>query len=180
MVKLCDNRQGGFSLIEVVIALALLGVVLAIGYNYFNFGFRSYQTGERQAIAQTGVRTGIDFAVKELRYADTVELSNSIPAGLDDFYYIYQENNSVIYQSPDQKKILLDSNQDQIVYSFLLSEVKFDITSNITLVISTLIAAEDIYSLGANVQVLNLTNLNDYSDTTASGQKATVVKYTKP
>ena len=63
------SNQQGFSLIELLITLALAGVVMGAIYGVFISSNRSYRTQDNIADAQQRVRVGIDFMVDDIRVA---------------------------------------------------------------------------------------------------------------
>ena len=88
----------GLSVIELLIALSLLGIVLALGFSYFFFGANTFKVGETQSNLQRDIRLTSDFITREVRNAIDLALfdSNSgIPTGGDGNNYIYL-NESII------------------------------------------------------------------------------------
>lgn len=112
--------QGGYSLVELVIVLALLGVILAIGYNFYFYTTQAFKEGEKQAAVQQNVRVVADFITKELRYASIIQIldsSASIPAAgsiFDDFNYIFiNSTGSVEHRSKTGSRIIFSSDINQ-------------------------------------------------------------------
>jgi type IV pilus assembly protein PilW len=70
MKKLLEkNNQSGFSLTEMMIVLAILGVVLAAMYNTFTHQQKSYSVQDNVSVMQQNVRVGLDYLVKDIRMA---------------------------------------------------------------------------------------------------------------
>ncbi len=168
------KQQQGLSLIELVIVLSLLGMVLAAGYNYLSFGLSSYARGEKQTVAQHGLRLTSNYVKNELRYASLVEIivvpdgfgSNDAAAG---YGYFYTDNNSIIHIDPaGQSKVLADGPADELDYSvtFLASNSEQSYLDTYaeylpeqfyeTLIVFILDADQGFYTLGTSVQILNL------------------------
>jgi type IV pilus assembly protein PilW len=59
----------GFTLAELLVVMAIIGVVLGAIYGVFTSSDRSYRTQDRVANAQQSVRVGIDFMVRDIRMA---------------------------------------------------------------------------------------------------------------
>lgn len=79
VINLLRDRRG-LTLVELVVALALFGVVLGVGYLFFDYGYRSFVVGELQSNLQRDVRTAAEAITKELRPAHAVIISNdSVP-----------------------------------------------------------------------------------------------------
>lgn len=62
-------KADGFTIIEVLVAMAIVGVVMGAIYNVFNSSNRSYHTQERVADAQQRVRTGVSYMARDIRMA---------------------------------------------------------------------------------------------------------------
>jgi len=59
----------GVTLVELIIVIAILGVVLAATYNMFSFQQKSYIIQDNVAVMQQNVRVGLAFMVREIRMA---------------------------------------------------------------------------------------------------------------
>jgi general secretion pathway protein J len=60
------RAQSGFTLIELVIALAMLGVMMVLLYSGLQFSFRSWDAGELHGRRETDRRIGENFLRREL------------------------------------------------------------------------------------------------------------------
>lgn len=69
--------ESGLTLIEVLLAMALLGLVTAAIFSFYFSGVRTWRRGVDRMDCQQSARTAVDLVVRELRFADHVE----IPAG---------------------------------------------------------------------------------------------------
>lgn len=91
---LYDNK--GLSLVELVIAMGLLGMVLSLAFMYFFFGSRTFRVGEAQSNLQRDIRLTSDFITRDVRYASELTLLDSLDTPLEDGYnYIYMDNSSI-------------------------------------------------------------------------------------
>lgn len=92
-------NEKGVSLVELLIALAILGIVLDLGMVFFNHTQNSYDRNETKYIAQSNVRLASDFINHELSYATEVSVINAgdVPnTASGDDNYIYVGNNGSI------------------------------------------------------------------------------------
>ncbi len=97
MKKLLLSRKG-LSVIELVVALSLLGIVLAVGYSYFFFGVNTFRIGETQSNLQRDIRLTSDFLTREVRNAVAISLYNSnsgLPHSADGNNYIYLDGSVI-------------------------------------------------------------------------------------
>jgi len=67
--RLVNVNTDAFTLVEILIAMAMIGIVMAGIYTVFVSTNRSYHTQDRVADAQQRVRVGIDFMVRDIRMA---------------------------------------------------------------------------------------------------------------
>ena len=63
------KREAGFSLVEMMIVIAILGVVMAAMYSMFTHQQKSYSVQDNVAMMQQNVRVGLDYLVKDIRMA---------------------------------------------------------------------------------------------------------------
>lgn len=70
-MRLAD--EDGFSLVELLMGLAILGMVVATIYGCFFAGARSWQKGVERMDHQQNGRIAVDKIIRELRYASYVE-----------------------------------------------------------------------------------------------------------
>ena len=70
------NGEQGVTLVELMIVIAILGMVMAATYNMFEFQQKSYTIQDNVAVMQQNVRVGLEYMVKEVRMA------GYIPEGL--------------------------------------------------------------------------------------------------
>ncbi len=75
-LKFILNNIQGFNLIELIIALVLMLIVLALGYNFFFLNYRAYQTGDLLAQVQFDTRMASDYITFELRNVEEISLTD--------------------------------------------------------------------------------------------------------
>ena len=63
------KKEAGFSLVEMMIVLAILGVVMAAMYSMFTHQQKSYSVQDHVSMMQQNVRVGLDYLVKDIRMA---------------------------------------------------------------------------------------------------------------
>jgi len=71
-------KEGGFTMIELMIAIGIMGIVIAGLYNLYQLGWQTYTLGATQIQLQQTARNAMDDIVSELRQAkySTVVISN--------------------------------------------------------------------------------------------------------
>lgn len=66
MIKLISNKKG-FSLIEMMVVVVILGLIILGLVTFFTGGVRSWITGQNQLSAQRNARQAMDIMVREIR-----------------------------------------------------------------------------------------------------------------
>lgn len=70
------ESESGFTLIEVMMVLVILGLVLGAIYGFLVFGYSTFASGEGRASVQTQNRIASDHITREIRNAVQIELLN--------------------------------------------------------------------------------------------------------
>jgi len=99
------KNKKGFSLIEMMIVVAILGIIILGLATFFTGGTRSWVTGQYQLEAQRNARLSMDQMVREIREANYVE--NSSLSSSIDFHTPFHGNISYSLSGNDLKR---DSN----------------------------------------------------------------------
>lgn len=71
------SNQKGITLTELMVALVLMGVVLAVGYNLVHFTQKTYSDSEKKWIAQSNTRQAAEFITSELKTAFYAKINYS-------------------------------------------------------------------------------------------------------
>jgi prepilin-type N-terminal cleavage/methylation domain-containing protein len=118
------NSEKGFTLVELLIAVALIGLVLSLAFLLYAYGLGSFDTGAAQADIQQKARLVDTLFKKELRNAGALTLA---PAGLeaeyDGFFYLesgllYRNNTPFAEGITDiQVKINRESERSILVFT---------------------------------------------------------------
>jgi len=63
------NKERGVTLVELMVTLAIFGLIISAMYNMFTFQQKSYSVQDNVTVMQQNVRVGLDYMVKEIRMA---------------------------------------------------------------------------------------------------------------
>jgi prepilin-type N-terminal cleavage/methylation domain-containing protein len=113
------RRNRGFTIVELLVALAIVGLVLGAIYAVFTSSNRSYHTQDRVVDTQQGLRVGVDFMVRDIRLA-----------GLDPeetgLFEIEQATTTLIQFTADLNMdgIIDENNRERVAYQFSGSELQ--------------------------------------------------------
>jgi prepilin-type N-terminal cleavage/methylation domain-containing protein len=171
-----NNR--GLSLVELLIALFLLGIVLALGYNYFFFGMNTFNRGEQQADIQQNARLAADFITRSTRIAERLvilEDGYNLEAVVSELnleaenyyvYHIYEDNGALWYSRIKEGEIeseLFESISGQIDF-----ELDFSTGTSAPNILALQITANDqrgggSFILDTEILILNLAMIENRS-----------------
>jgi len=74
--KLMQKRKG-VSLIELIIVLAIIGIVILLASSSHLFGLNTFSMSQEKSKNQFEVRMATDFVAKKLRYAGSIRMLSS-------------------------------------------------------------------------------------------------------
>lgn len=94
------NSRSGVSLFELIIVLAIIGIVIMVAASSDLFGLNTFRKAEENSKNQFETRMASDFITKHLRYADSLALlaspQTSAPSA-DGYNYIYVNGGELYY-----------------------------------------------------------------------------------
>lgn len=110
----------GFTILEFIIVLAIIGVVISMAFSFFSFGNKMFTKGEDQSNAQHSVRVTSMYITNEIRTSKDVMLLETKPTTFGDYNYIYFENNKIFHKKINEapKEILNYSGVSSITMEF--------------------------------------------------------------
>ncbi len=127
------KQEQGFTLIEILIVLTLLGGMVALSFTVYAFGQRAFLSGKERFQLQEEVRNVAKFITKSLRNASETGLSvlDSGHIDLTDGYqYIYLRDNIVYHFQGVETKItkpFIESLNFQLIEVESAGALKFEI-----------------------------------------------------
>lgn len=163
-MKKAKYNNKGVTLIELLIVLAIIGIVLQVLYSIFFIGNKSFNTSKNKGFAQQDSRIAYTYITNELKTAKFIS-----PNQLTGKYYSLRFENGELYKDlyneDGTKQIILISNN--------LNKVEFihlDVTSRG--IINVIIVAEEgkegkdkqDYKLNFNVLLENIPNYEELID----------------
>lgn len=97
-MKILDNKRKGISLIELVLALAILSIVIQGVYSIFFVGQKSFATGKNKGFAQQGVRVANAFLSEDLKYSTSFITNENFDSGITNskVYSVQLEDSDLI------------------------------------------------------------------------------------
>lgn len=96
------KNTAGLTLIELLVAMGILGIVLTVCFSFLFFGYRSFGTGSAQFNIQSDIRIVMETVKNEVRYASEFQVIpvSEVPSTVTDGYkYIYAEGNALKFKS---------------------------------------------------------------------------------
>ena len=152
-------HQQGIAMVELLIALALLSMVIGIGYVFYWNGTTAFSKGGRQADMHFNLSQTSQFITNELRYASDVKIHAGIPDSLDaSRRYIYVQNGSVKHVAGANTTVL-NENISSRTYTLSFSKYVDASNANNNRSVDFTVTATDSgqnYSIQSQVHPLNL------------------------
>ncbi len=75
--KSCSVREHGFSIIELLVSFAILGLIITAIFTFYFSGLSSWNRAAEKLELQQTARIALDMIIDELLYASEVEIRNS-------------------------------------------------------------------------------------------------------
>jgi prepilin-type N-terminal cleavage/methylation domain-containing protein len=132
------KNKRGFTLIELVIVLALLGIVLSMIFSPIIFSFKNFDIQNEKANIISDARATMDYLTRAIRKADTVEV---VDGNLSMDSKMYKLEDRVLFK--EAKKVMEGIDE--------LNINKVDKTINIEIVIKN--------SKGENYKLSSIINI---------------------
>ena len=91
--------KSGFTLVELIATIGIVGIVLVAAYSMANFGNSSFNKGSAKSDIQSSIRLAANYVTKELRYSSNAIILPNLPAPQDRIgKYIYVDNDGILKQ----------------------------------------------------------------------------------
>lgn len=161
MIKKNYKSQQGFTLIELMIVLVLLGFILAIAYMFFSLGISAFGQGEQRTIVQQSARLTSRFIQNEIGYAMEIIIGPEGGVVEDEYRYIFldHETKSIVFRDEEGNySMLCDSQVDGISYS-----ITFDSNEPENVVIWEIDAGDGFYVIQSRRMAKNLELYSSYN-----------------
>ncbi|MBS3898095.1 MAG: hypothetical protein KGZ54_08250 [Dethiobacter sp.] len=172
------SKEQGLSLVELIVMSSLLLTILALAYNFWQFGFTSFVSAEKRSNVQQNARMATDFIHNELRFATSVELLNpaQIPAAQDigtDTHYILLTGSKIEYRARNISQIIPKNIAGEVSFSLDFTKSDSDLLS---VVIAAVIDKQQPYSHSSQVR---LKNLSLFNETITGGTHSTAIRFVR-
>jgi len=140
------TNNKGFTMIEMVLVIAILGVLSSVIYSVFQFGINSYYSGSRQVVQQDKVVDIIQMVRSQVEEAKTVKYDRTEKVllissdNLKDIDMVDNSSKNVQCWKFDDNKLKFrpvgQTSYDDLVYDLDTSKSSFDINSEEKLAIN--------------------------------------------
>lgn len=159
----------GFTLIEVLITIGILGIVISTLYNIIFFQINAFDKSDRQSVAQSDIRYISDFITNELRYAKDIEiLSNKSDINSYEYKYIYIDNGEIFYRgygNSSFRKLNIEERNPSYDLKFWTKETENKVV---------------FYKIASNLENFELESSVNLLNTKLTKKEGIVIKYQQP
>lgn len=112
------NKRNGFTLIELVVVIAIISIVFSTIYSMNAFGIKTFKKSSDTSQNQNDVRMAAEFITKQLRYAESVQIINN-PSPATGKNSLYLENGKILYYNGENNTSIPGvSNVDDYTLAF--------------------------------------------------------------
>ncbi len=159
------KSKKGFTLVELIIAMAIASTVVSVAVSMLMFSNSVYKRGNEQQNVQSNNRLASDYIQKQVRFASDLYLTATPPtvADITDFNPEYVEriyinaSNQLVH---DQWDILTDSYKTAFITQYQIAGSNFTLNNNRLLI--NLSPSSD-FELKSEIQLPNLLSTNPSS-----------------
>ncbi|MDR5658119.1 prepilin-type N-terminal cleavage/methylation domain-containing protein [Serpentinicella sp. ANB-PHB4] len=141
MYKKIIKNNKGITLVELIVAMAIVSIIGGLTISMFSFGITAFSRSDQQYQIQSDLRFATQFITREVRNAGSVDLQGNIQDFEQDFEqsleqgynYIYYKNGELKYKaSTGEKHSLLKNVQidDQEIFSSSDNLLKIELNGN--------------------------------------------------
>lgn len=163
------KKTGGFTLVELMVALGLLSLVVIGGFRLYYFTDRSFVRGAITADIQADIHLAMQRIANELRVAHNPRFitKDEIPEVIElvegggpednkkDAHYLFVEEGSVILRTKNGSEMLTPFHPDSQGYALSFSYDEH-LLPNVLGVKLTSLNSQVAYSIESSIQLLNL------------------------
>ena len=178
------NNKRGFTLIEMIVSMAILGIIMIGIISFFQFGNVMNVKDNEQYIIQSDARLDIDKIISEIKYANEIYLVDVKPTASEQvsstYSYVYIDNGKVfisIYVQENGSRI-----NTILKGTYIGSESNFskDVVSTDSLIIQLSSQYNSqTYKVDSTIKLQNL-NLSSPASSVQGSTTSQVIKFKVP
>jgi len=148
-----DDR--GFSLVEVMITITLVGLTMGAVYSLYVFGANSFTRGEEQVLLQRDVRRAAEIISDTIRYARSIEILEAAPDGEgEDLALVYAEGNKIV-RSEKGRQIVIAGQGEQAAEFNLVFKTNGTTDKKVDFIVTGSAGTRE-YAISSSVLALNV------------------------
>lgn len=150
-------NQIGLSLIELILTLALLGIIFTFMFTFFQFNYSTFFRSISEYDIQSSLNNVSRFIEEELRYSNQIKIIDNNNF-FEDKNYIYRENGVIFLKTNED--IIKKITDDNIV---LIERISFKLSGNLVtyeITGKSKINNEE-YTVKSTIELLNIKNSSE-------------------
>ena len=169
------REKKGFTLVEVIITMAILGIVAAAINSIFYFTLKINKADNDSYIAQSDAQIIMQKIQNEIRYANTLVIDSCSPSNfISGIKYIYNSNGSIVKNSGISldSAVPLTAGSKDFSYSITFSK---NSSKSVGVKVSVFKNGTNLYNLETSIHINNLISTN-----VTGASEGGAVEYTLP
>jgi prepilin-type N-terminal cleavage/methylation domain-containing protein len=154
------RKKKGFTLVEIIITMAIFGIVTASIYSIFYFTLKVNNADNISYIAQSDAQLIMIKIQNEIRYANTLVIDSNLPSNfISGTKYIYNSNGSIMKNTgtSDDDSVPFITGSKDFSYSITFSKKS---SKSVDVKVSVLKNGINIYNLETSIYINNLISTN--------------------
>ena len=172
-------NKKGFTLVELIVALALLLIVLDLGYMFFDYGTKTFTRGEDQYSVQQEIRLASGYVTRELRNTTDSSFTSSAPTNDGYNYIVFDSANKAIkiYDKSDTSHPKYVTNNCITSFTYTVNTVEGKYVMEFTI---SGTEGDRVFTTSSKVLLVNMKILPGSANTSATKTNVVTIKYKKP
>ncbi len=156
------RRESGFTIIELLLTLALVGLVIVGGARLYFFANRSFVSGQIVADIQADIQIAMKRITEEVRLAHSLKLIDldDVPTGVasleEDDHYLYWQAGKIVLKTEHGTRAIIGVDEEYNGYNLFFSTVDDEDLGDVLKIKIAALHPKVDYELESELQILNL------------------------
>ena len=145
MLKVLLNKENnkGFSLIELLLVIAIMGLIVTAASYLFVSGYNFYNQNKEKTKIQSEVRFITQYIDERVKFTENITLQTSAPTSIsanevgmgveNNIFYVYESTGKRQLSDVNIQSINFNYNNDNLSYSIITEDGDFQVDTKVIL-----------------------------------------------